>query len=180
MEHLRGETCCFTGHRPDKLPWGENEQDPGCLDLKASLGRELSLLYRRGYRRFLCGMARGADLYFGEAVLALAQIHPDVCLEAAIPCRDQADRWSEADKARRQAILDGCQVRTLVQEHYDKWCMLRRDRYMVDCSSAIVAVFNGTRGGTMYTLNYAMEHKLDIVLMDLNHPWQEATRLTLG
>ena len=23
------KTCCFTGHRPDKLPWGEDEADPG-------------------------------------------------------------------------------------------------------------------------------------------------------
>lgn len=21
-------TCCFTGHRPSKLPWGSNEGDP--------------------------------------------------------------------------------------------------------------------------------------------------------
>ena len=25
--------CCFTGHRPEGLPWGENEQDPLCLGL---------------------------------------------------------------------------------------------------------------------------------------------------
>ena len=26
MEH--GKSCCFSGHRPAKLPWGENEDDP--------------------------------------------------------------------------------------------------------------------------------------------------------
>ena len=29
--------------------------------------------YRQGYRHFICGMAQGADMYFGEAVLALRE-----------------------------------------------------------------------------------------------------------
>ena len=28
------ESCCFTGHRPNKLPWGYREEDPRCLLLK--------------------------------------------------------------------------------------------------------------------------------------------------
>ena len=27
----RQESCCFTGHRPGKLPWRYNEFDPRCL-----------------------------------------------------------------------------------------------------------------------------------------------------
>ena len=30
----RQESCCFTGHRPAKLPWGYNESDPRCVRLK--------------------------------------------------------------------------------------------------------------------------------------------------
>ena len=48
---------------------------------------------------------------------------------------------------------------------------------MVDQSSTILAVFNGIRGGTQYTLNYAMEHRLDIYLFDLNHPQHPPTHL---
>ena len=66
-------TCCFTGHRPDKLPWGTDERDPRCLALKKSIARELEGLYLRGYRHFISGMARGADLYFVEAALALRE-----------------------------------------------------------------------------------------------------------
>ena len=50
---------------------------------------------------------------------------------------------------------------------------------MVDRSAAILAVFDGTPGGTMYTLNYAMNKKLEILLLDLNKPEGAATRLTL-
>ncbi len=30
-------TCCFSGHRPPRLPWGSNEADPRCLALKARM-----------------------------------------------------------------------------------------------------------------------------------------------
>ena len=35
----RATTCCFTGHRPDKLPWGSRETDPRCCALKIQLDR---------------------------------------------------------------------------------------------------------------------------------------------
>ena len=78
-------TCCFSGHRPVRLPWGRNEADPRCLALKARLDQALEEAHRQGFRHFLCGMAQGADLYFCQAVLDLRQRHPEVTLEAAIP-----------------------------------------------------------------------------------------------
>ena len=86
----RSITCCFTGHRPNKLLWGGNEADPRCLALKAELAARLEGIYESGFRHFLCGMAAGCDLYFAEAVLALRSHCPDVSLEAAIPCDTQA------------------------------------------------------------------------------------------
>ena len=36
---MRGKpvTCCFTGHRPNKLPWGGDEEDQRCLTLKKAI-----------------------------------------------------------------------------------------------------------------------------------------------
>ena len=33
-------TCCFTGHRPQRLPWGDNEADLRCQAVKARLRSE--------------------------------------------------------------------------------------------------------------------------------------------
>ena len=52
-------SCCFTGHRPMKLPWGMNEKDPRCVDLKLELAARLEGIYQMGYRHFICGMALG-------------------------------------------------------------------------------------------------------------------------
>ena len=105
----RQESCCFTGHRPAKLPWGYNERDPRCVRLKERIADAVLLAYQEGYRHFLCGMAQGCDLYFCEAVLALRERYPEVTVEAAIPCPTQADAWPEAERERYREF--GCPVR---------------------------------------------------------------------
>lgn len=179
MSLEREVTCCFTGHRPEKLPWGSDERDPRCLALKQSMLREAEGLYLRGYRHFISGMAHGCDLYFIEAVLALKEKYPSLTVEGAIPCPTQADHWRPEERRRWRGLLDRCDLETVVQQHYDRFCMLRRDRYMVDRSSAILAVFGGTPGGTRYTLNYAMDQKLEVFLLDLNRPGDPAVHLTV-
>lgn len=164
----REHTCCFTGHRPEKLPWGYDERDPRCLALKARLDRAVEEAWEKGMRHFICGMAQGADFYFCEAALALRARRPGVTVEAAIPCEEQASRWPEADRERYFRLVEQCDYETMVQRHYDRGCMLRRNRYMVDRSAMLIAVYDGTLGGTMYTLQYAMKRKLEIVILDVN------------
>lgn len=172
-------TCCFTGHRPDKLPWGLDESNPCCAALKDTLVRELEKLYQRGFRHFISGMAMGCDLYYAEAALGLRKQHPGVTVEGAVPCPTQAQKWPEPLRRRWRFILDQCDLETVVQQNYDRWCMFRRDRYMVDRSAAVLAVFNGTSGGTQYTLNYAMDKKREILLLDPARPESAAICFTL-
>ena len=63
----RQNTCCFTGHRPAKLPWGNNEDDLRCKALKARLRAVVESAILEGTEHFICGMAEGCDLYFCEA-----------------------------------------------------------------------------------------------------------------
>ena len=41
----RRTTCCFTGHRPEKLPWKDNETDPRCIALKGRLDEAVEEAY---------------------------------------------------------------------------------------------------------------------------------------
>lgn len=152
----RQSTCCFTGHRPEKLPWGNDETDPRCAALKRRLYDAVESAYDEGMRHFICGMARGSDFYFAEAVLALRGRVGDVSLEAAVPCPTQAEGWPEADRERWRELLAACDMETVVQDRYTRGCMLRRNRYMVDHSALIIAVYDGTPGGTRRTLEYAL------------------------
>ena len=164
----REKTCSFTGHRPEKLPWRDNEEDPRCLELKARLAEAVEAAYDRGMRHFLCGMARGADFYCCEAALALRDRRPGVTVEAVIPCEEQAARWREQDRRRYFSLVERCDYETMVQHRYTHGCMQRRDRYMVDRSGLLIAAYDGmTLGGTMYTLTYAMRQGLETVVLDI-------------
>ena len=107
----RETTCCFTGHRPDKLPWRDDEWDPRCVALKERLAAALEDAYNKGMRHFICGMARGADFYFCEAVLALRERRPGVTVEAALPCEEQAAHWKERDRNRYFGWLPSATMR---------------------------------------------------------------------
>ena len=164
----KAQICCFTGHRPDKLPWGERESDPRCLRVKQELYQALERAYALGYRHFISGMARGGDLYFAEAVLELREKYPDVLLECARPCESQSSRWPREERRRYDAILDRCNYETMVQHTYDRGCMMRRNRYMVDHASRIIALYDGVpKGGTAQTLAYALRKGLDTDIIPL-------------
>ena len=163
----REHSCCFTGHRPQKLPWAMNENDPRCLRLKAELRARLEAVYELGYRRFLCGMAIGCDMYFAESVLKLRETHGDVMLEAAIPFGDQPGRWTEKLRRRYNGLIDRADTVTVLQYGYTPDCMMRRNRYMVDRSSLLLASFDGRPGGTMSTILYAERSGVKTVIIEI-------------
>ena len=163
----RNTTCCFTGHRPEKLPWGSDESDTRCIRLKLQIDEAVEQAYLDGIRHFICGMAQGSDLYFCEAVLKLRQCYQDITLEAARPYEAQAKSWPEEEQNRYQGILDQCNYETLVQHIYTPGCMQRRNRYMVDRSELVIAVYNGElKGGTAQTLSYALRNHRKIHILE--------------
>ena len=159
----RQRCCCFTGHRPAKLPWGYDESDARCIALKRRTADAVEAAYQEGCRHFLCGMAQGCDLYFCECVLRLRDEHPEVTLEAAVPCPTQADAWPRDQRERYARLVEACDYETVVSARYTSGCMHRRDRYMVDRSSLVIAAFDGTPGGTRYTVAYAMSRGVPVV-----------------
>ena len=163
----RESTCCFTGHRPDKLPWGLDENSAECRKLRIEIAIQLEALHSAGIAHFISGMALGCDLLFAEAVLAMREEYDDVTLEAAVPCDSQAHSWPEEQKERYNAILSSCDTVTFVQHQYTPGCMLRRNRYMVDNSSVLLACFNGSSGGTMNTLLYARRQGVKTIIIDI-------------
>ena len=107
-------------------------------------------------------MALGCDLYFCEAALALRAQYPGVTVEAALPCPTQTEGWPREQQLRHARLVAACDLETVVSREYTAGCMLRRDRYMVDHASLLIAAFDGSPGGTRYTMEYAMRQGLEI------------------
>jgi len=159
----RQSACCFTGHRPAKLPWGNDESDVRCVALKARLRAAVESAVLEGMEHFICGMAEGCDLYFCEIVLELKARYPHITMEAALPCPTQADRWSESSRQRYFTLLERCDFETMVSETYQPGCMQRRNRYMVDHSSLLLAAHDGVPGGTRNTIEYALRRGVSVI-----------------
>ena len=148
--------CAFTGHRPERLPWGTDESDARCMALKALLIETVRELCADGYRDFLCGMARGCDTYFAECVLAVKQSgFPDITLTAMIPCPTQPSAWTAEERARYETLCGCCDEVRVLEPAYTEGCMLRRNRTMVDEADLVISVWDGSLGGTASTVRYA-------------------------
>ena len=140
------------------MPWGRNEDDLRCAALKTLLRRTVREVYDRGFHTFLCGMARGCDQYFAEAVLAArADGAQDAQLCALVPCPSQPDGWDEASVARYWALLAACDQLEVLEDHYSPGCMLRRNREMLRRAQLLISVYDGTPGGTAATVRLAEE-----------------------
>ncbi|MBR4056631.1 MAG: DUF1273 family protein [Oscillospiraceae bacterium] len=163
----RERTCCFTGHRENKLPWRGNETDARCVQLKKEISRALERAFLSGMRHFICGMATGCDLYFAEAVLALREKLPGITLEAAIPWEGQAQGWSPAQQRRYDALRERCDYETVISESYTPDCLKRRNEYMVDSSALVIAVYSGAAGGTRNTMLYAMRKGVELYEIEI-------------
>lgn len=59
---MRGRpcSCAFTGHRPGKLPWGEDENDLRCIALKAKLRAAVGSAIHEGWRILSAAWPRAA------------------------------------------------------------------------------------------------------------------------
>ncbi len=162
------KNCCCTGHRPKGFPFRYGvDKEKHKAYLKALEEKILFAITEYGVINFISGMAIGVDMDFAETVLKLRNKYP-ITLECAIPCPNQTLKWGYADKLRYESILKHADKISIVSEQYIPECMLKRNRFMVDNSELMIAVFNGIeKGGTWYTINYAKRKNIAIELIDL-------------
>ncbi len=146
---MKTYSCCFTGHRI--IP----AQDLACIS--ETLPQTLRTFIDSGVTEFICGGALGFDTLAAKAVLRQKQQFPHIRLSLVLPCRDQAVRWSAAQRETYDAILAQADDVEYLFDHYVNGCMQMRNRRMVDRADVCVAYCTGKAGGTAYTVKYAKE-----------------------
>lgn len=157
------KACGFTGYRPEKMPFKTDESHPACLLLKRELEQQIRIAAEEGYTHFICGGARGADTYAAEAVLKVQKERPELTLEIAVPFWGQERKWPMPDRRRYQDILDRAQKVTYVTNEEKRENYMVRNRYIVDHSARLIAVFDGKPGGTSMTVRYALEVGAELI-----------------
>ena len=99
-DFVKEKSCCFTGHRSQKLSYGMDEQHEHCIRLKNRLKIEIEQKITEGVDTFLCGMAWGTDIWCGEIASELKEQYPHIRLIACIPHKGQENSWMDDYKKR--------------------------------------------------------------------------------
>lgn len=162
------KSCSCTGHRPKGFPYpyGIDEQKHNAYLQVLKQKIELAIT-DYGITNFISGMAIGVDMDFAEIIINLRNKYP-ITLECAIPCPNQTYKWNDKDILRYEGITKQADKVTLISERYTPECMLKRNRYMVDKSELVIAVFNGIeKGGTWNTIKNAKCNNKPIEQIDL-------------
>lgn len=160
--------CAFTGYRPEKFSFGDNEADLRCEQLKQKMFCEILRMTREGVSVFMSGMARGADLWAAEAVLQIQNVKSSQKIElwAIVPYDRQPLAWSAKERARYQRILEQAAHVEYISHDYYNGCLQKRNRYMVDHATHLLAVYDGQPGGTASTIRYARKKGLEITIIE--------------
>ncbi len=147
--------CAFSGHR--SLP---REEVPRLREL---LFRTIEEQAAAGCSGFLCGGALGFDTLAAEAVLSVRARCPEITLTLALPCPGQHLRWSTGAQLRFTEILERADEVVYVSPEYHRYCMLQRNRFLVDHSGLLICYLTQERGGTAYTVSYALKQGVPVL-----------------
>jgi uncharacterized phage-like protein YoqJ len=149
----RDTTLCFSGHRCYA----------GAPDDEARLAAAVEAAWETGYRTFISGMAQGFDLAAAEAVVRLREHCSDIKLIAAVPFARQTYGYSAADRTRHEALLAAADEVHVLGDSYSHGIYYRRDDWMVERSARIICWYDGSNGGTRYTVRRAVKAGLEVV-----------------
>ena len=160
-------SAAFTGHRPHKLPWKNDENDPRCIALEKALTEQITALAEAGITDFFSGMALGTDHYCAQIVLNLQKKNPALHLHCILPHEGQENKWSDSAQERYHTILKQADTVDYVSRTYYNGCMIDRNHRLVDSADLLLAVYNGVRrSGTGSTVNYARKLGRKIIIID--------------
>lgn len=153
-----------TGHRPDKLG---GYVASAKMKLQRFAAKIVAAEAQKGPVKFVTGMALGWD-----QAIAFACVQAGVPWLAAIPFVGQETRWPLPSRQEYERLLWHSTERQIVcAGDYAAWKLQKRNEWMVNQVSpdgGLIALWNGTPGGTANCVAYAMGRGVRI----LNH-WQD-------
>lgn len=160
------KTACFTGHRLQKF--GYNESSPLVLEVKKKLYNAIEDAIKLGYETFISGGAIGVDQWAMESVIALKKNYPHIKLIVAKPFPSQDKIWPQDSRMKFQDLCSKAnEIVDVSPDPYFPWKMQVRNEYMVNKSSLVIAVWDGTKGGTANTVAFAQKKGKNIVRISL-------------
>ena len=153
---MKNYTACFTGHRI--IPLFERATVSKILENAVIESIE------NGYRYFGAGGALGFDTMAALTVLRLRNKYPQIKLILVLPCENQTRNWKAVDIEKYEHIKSQADKVVKTSIEYTPGCMHKRNRHLVDNSSLCICYLKKPSGGTVYTVNYAKDNRLKVII----------------
>jgi len=149
--------CAVIGQPPMRFPWGFDEDDFGCQELKLALAQKIMELRQQGVTCFAVVADCGIGLYAGECVNALRQHDPDLMLFVVSPHEEQATKWTPDLRNRYFKLLEDCTIMELASHRKTPECEYDAYRKIIDYADMVLAAYDPTtaRGDAV---DWAMEY----------------------
>ena len=117
-----------------------------------------------GFTTFISGMARGVDIWAAKIVLEKKRVNPEVRLICALPYPNFEKSWRFSWQERYGSILMQADYIKTICPVFSMESYQRRNEWMVDHSARVIAIYNGTAGGTKKTIEYAEDCRVKVVI----------------
>lgn len=164
-------TCCFTGHRPEKL------NVPAEIVIRKLIDA-IEDAFSDGFTDFITGMAKGVDIWAAEAVLELKKEYPHIKLICAVPFEGFEKEWVIEWQERYDQILREADEVHYISDRHSRSVYQKRNEWMIDHASMVIAGYTGAAGGTRNTLEYAKKKKDYIIhLLEFDVIAENETRI---
>ena len=118
---------------------------------------------RLSIHKVISGMALGFDQLLLEEALA-----QNIKAVAAVPCLNQEQIWPQESQKRYHELINHPLVekKIVTQTGYTSKVMQVRNIWMVDNCDVLLAVWDGSSGGTANCVRYAESQKKSIIRID--------------
>ncbi|MEG0615237.1 MAG: SLOG family protein [Oscillospiraceae bacterium] len=166
-DNMNKTTVCFTGHRPEKLPFKGGEELATTNVLKSVLYKAIYDSIEEGYSTFITGMARGIDVWAADMVIEFKLKNPKIRLVCVKPYATFGNERRGYEKWEFAHILEKADEVISLSDVYTKDCLRIRNQYMVDHSEKVIAVVANYVSGTGQTIRYAQKKGLEMRIIDL-------------
>jgi len=148
---VKEKTCAVTGHRYGFSYFNKDKLNEIFKDL-------ISL----GFDNFLIGMAIGFDSICFQTLENLRKTNK-IKITACVPCIKQYAKFTEAQTKEYFRQIESADEVIILSREYQEGCMQKRNEFMVDNSSCLVAYLTRSSGGTYKTVKYATEQNKKII-----------------
>ena len=157
---LRLHRCAFTGHRPERIRGLEAE-------IIAGLREEILSAIKDGYTTFITGCSKGLDLWAADIILELRRSNKSLRLICAVPFEGFDSKWPTDWVKHYRLVRKQADWVEIICPSYSPNAYQKRNMWMCNRSTRLIAVWDGLPSGTKNTVDFANSQNISVKIIEV-------------